>query len=106
MSAPFSIDTSRKAGSDLAGRPLLYTPNPRIAGSSVSHWDVSAFPNLWSARWPNQSDPNSIPVQTGQPKDSYAPIYGPWDDPPNPANPWRFWQYASTGRLSGKARSK
>ena len=28
------------------GRPLLYTPNPLIGGSSVSHWDVSAFPNL------------------------------------------------------------
>jgi hypothetical protein len=28
------------------GRPLLYTPNPLIGWSSVSHWDVSAFPNL------------------------------------------------------------
>src|SRR5438093_539218 len=24
-----------------------------------------AYPQLWSARWPNQADPNSIPVQTG-----------------------------------------
>ena len=46
MSATFATDTSRRAGADLAGRPLLYTPNPRVAGSSVSHWDVSAFPNL------------------------------------------------------------
>ena len=42
----FAFDNSRTAGADLAGRPLLYTPNPLAPGSSVSHWDVSAFPNL------------------------------------------------------------
>jgi hypothetical protein len=42
----FAKDTSRKAGADSLGRPLLYTPNPLVSGSSVSHWDVSAFPNL------------------------------------------------------------
>lgn len=46
MSSSFTLDTSRRAGADAAGRPLLYTPNPLIGGSSVSHWDVSAFPNL------------------------------------------------------------
>jgi hypothetical protein len=44
--ASLMIDANRKAGADLAGRPLLYTPNPLIGGSSVSHWDVSASPNL------------------------------------------------------------
>ena len=44
--ATFAMDTSRKAGADPAGRPLLYTPSPLVGGSSVSHWDVSAFPNL------------------------------------------------------------
>ncbi len=39
-------DPNRKAGADLAGRPLLYTPNLLVPGSSVSHWDVSATPNL------------------------------------------------------------
>jgi len=34
------------AGADPSGRPLLYTPNPREPGSSVSHWDTSASPNL------------------------------------------------------------
>jgi len=24
----------------------MYTPNPLQSGSSVSHWDTSAFPNL------------------------------------------------------------
>jgi hypothetical protein len=42
----FAVDPSRKAGADAAGRPLLYTPALLAAGSSVSHWDVSAFPNL------------------------------------------------------------
>ena len=44
--ANFAFDATRKAGADALGRPLLYTPNPLIGGSSVSHWDVSAFPNL------------------------------------------------------------
>jgi hypothetical protein len=44
--ANFAFDASRKAGADASGRPLLYTPNPLVSGSSVSHWDVSAFPNL------------------------------------------------------------
>lgn len=39
-------DITRKAGADPLGRPLLYTPNPLVSGSSVSHWDVSASPNL------------------------------------------------------------
>ena len=42
----FAVDPSRKAGADAAGRPLLYTPTLLAPGSSVSHWDVSAFPNL------------------------------------------------------------
>ncbi len=42
----FTSDPTRMAGADAAGRPLLYTPNPLVSGSSVSHWDVSAFPNL------------------------------------------------------------
>jgi len=46
LSGSFGIDTTRKAGADSVGRPLLYTPNPLVSGSSVSHWDVSAFPNL------------------------------------------------------------
>lgn len=50
----FAFDASRKAGADAAGRPLLYTPNPLVPGSSVSHWDVSAFPNLLM-------EPNSTP---------------------------------------------
>ena len=42
----FATDPARQSGADAAGRPLLYTPNPFILGSSVSHWDISALPNL------------------------------------------------------------
>lgn len=45
-SASLTVDPTRRAGADALGRPLLYTPNPIAPGSSVSHWDVSASPNL------------------------------------------------------------
>jgi hypothetical protein len=38
-------DFSQYAGADATGHALLYTPNPFQPGSSVSHWDTSAFPN-------------------------------------------------------------
>ena len=57
-----------------------------------------AYPLLWNARWPNQSDPNSIDVQNTNPKDTVSYIYGPWDDY-GVTHPWAFWQYASVGRL-------
>ncbi|WP_431262185.1 PA domain-containing protein [Roseateles chitinivorans] len=44
--ATLGADPSKRAGADALGRPLLYTPNPLVGGSSVSHWDVSATPNL------------------------------------------------------------
>jgi hypothetical protein len=36
---------SQYAGADSFGRALMYAPNPLQPGSSVSHYDVSAFPN-------------------------------------------------------------
>ena len=80
-------------------RPLVYI-NGNYA-NYVQSSIIAAIPNIWTARWPNQTDPNSIPVQTGHPKDSYTPIYGPWDDPPLPTHPWKFWQYDTTGGLNG-----
>ncbi|OYV00619.1 MAG: peptidase [Burkholderiales bacterium PBB5] len=65
-----AIDPTRKAGTDAAGRPLLYTPNPLVGGSSVSHWDVSAFPNLLME--PNiNSDLGTVMVA---PKDLTVPL--------------------------------
>jgi hypothetical protein len=70
VTAKFDVDSTRKAGADSAGRPLLYTPNPLIAGSSVSHWDVSATPNLLME--PNiNSDLGTILVA---PKDLTVPL--------------------------------
>lgn len=43
--ATLDFDPTLKAGSDAAGRPLMYTPNPFQSGSSVSHFDVSLTPN-------------------------------------------------------------
>ena len=40
------VDLSQLAGADSGGRVFLYTPNPFIGGSSVSHWDPGAFRNL------------------------------------------------------------
>jgi len=39
-------DITQRAGTDGADHVLMYTPNPLQPGSSVSHWDTSAFPNL------------------------------------------------------------
>jgi PA domain len=46
VTATLSVDPTRIAGADANGNPLLYTPNPLVSGSSVSHWDVTATPNL------------------------------------------------------------
>jgi hypothetical protein len=40
------VNMNQRAGADPAGKVLLYTPNPFQSGSSVSHWDTSAFHNL------------------------------------------------------------
>lgn len=40
------VDLAVRSGADALGRALLYTPNPFQSGSSVSHWDTIAFPNL------------------------------------------------------------
>lgn len=41
-----ALDSTIRVGTDLAGRPLLYAPLVYNSGSSVSHWDTSATPNL------------------------------------------------------------
>ena len=46
VNATLSLDPTKLAGVDNAGRMRMYDPNPLQQGSSVSHFDVSAFPNL------------------------------------------------------------
>jgi GH25 family lysozyme M1 (1,4-beta-N-acetylmuramidase) len=78
-------------------RPIAYI-NQSYASTTETNTTVSAaFPTLWMARWPNQSNPDAIPIQTDNPATgSQYGIYqqsGPGADP----NPWQFWQYAGTG---------
>jgi hypothetical protein len=40
------VDLSVRAGADPSGKAMLYAPNPVASGSSISHFDVSATPNL------------------------------------------------------------
>ncbi|WP_332853556.1 PA domain-containing protein [Duganella sp. S19_KUP01_CR8] len=44
--ANLGVNLAIRAGTDAAGRVLMYAPNPNQPGSSVSHYDVSAVPNL------------------------------------------------------------
>ena len=94
----FAIEFSDRIYEVMGIRPMVY-----CGGNYASYVQpsiVNAFPNLWIARWPNQTNPPAILVQTANPNDSLSYIYGPWDDPPRPAQPWSFWQYASTFHLN------
>jgi len=44
--ATIGLNMAQLLGADTLGRVLLFTPNPFQSGSSVSHWDTIAFPNL------------------------------------------------------------
>ena len=46
IQASFVIDPSKLQGADNAGRPRLFMPNPVQGGSSGSHYDSIALPNL------------------------------------------------------------
>jgi hypothetical protein len=46
VEATLRVDMDQLSGADKSGRTMLYTPNPYQGGSSVSHWDTSAFKNL------------------------------------------------------------
>src|SRR5262249_14865573 len=46
VTATLSLDPAHVAGMDNTGHTRMDDPNPDEQGSSVSHWDVSAFPNL------------------------------------------------------------
>ena len=46
LNATLILDPTKRAGTHTSGRVRMYSPNPYASGSSVSHWDVSAEPNL------------------------------------------------------------
>jgi hypothetical protein len=45
VTATLSLDLSIRAGADVNGKALLYTPNPVVQGSTISHFDTIDFPN-------------------------------------------------------------
>ncbi len=45
VTVTMGLNSALRAGADASGRPLMYSPNPFAAGSSVSHWDISLAPN-------------------------------------------------------------
>ncbi|MDB6028276.1 MAG: Lysozyme [Verrucomicrobiales bacterium] len=112
--AQFAIDFSNRIYEKMGIRPAVYTSGSYAADLQAANAPLPdllakppallpsmvspAYPVLWSARWPNQTNPAAINVQIEEPKDSYTPIYGPWDNY-GTTHPWVFWQYASTVRL-------
>jgi hypothetical protein len=46
VNGTLALDPTRLAGADDLGQVLLYAPNPLEPGSSMSHWDISATPDL------------------------------------------------------------
>jgi hypothetical protein len=46
VNGTLATDATRLAGTDELGRMLLYAPNPLELGSSISHWDIWATPDL------------------------------------------------------------
>jgi hypothetical protein len=59
------LNPGLKAGADNSGRPFMYAPNPVQSGSSVSHWDVSATPNLLMEPAINTDLHNSVDITHG-----------------------------------------
>lgn len=113
--AQFCVDFSNRIYEKMKIRPAIYLSGNYaefiLGGASQTLRDQLAqpaaklpsvvspcYPTLWTARWPNQADPNSIDVDNSEPKDTVSYIYGPWDDY-GVTHPWQLWQYASTARL-------
>ncbi len=46
VDATLQVNDTRLQGTHPGGSLLLYAPDPVEGGSSISHWDTSAFPNL------------------------------------------------------------
>jgi PA domain/FlgD Ig-like domain len=46
VTVTIGLDPAHLAGADNAGKVQMFAPNPDQQGSSVSHFDVAAFPNL------------------------------------------------------------
>lgn len=54
------FNTLKLAGADYTKHVYLFTPNPFQSGSSVSHWDTSAKPNLLMEPFLNAGQPIAV----------------------------------------------
>jgi hypothetical protein len=52
-------------GMHSAGFPLLYAPNPVEMGSSISHWDVSAWPDALMEPFTTEDEYNEVDMTPG-----------------------------------------
>jgi autotransporter-associated beta strand protein len=103
--AQFAIDFSNRIYEEMGIRPGIYiggsySDDLESASQALQNQITQTYPTTWHPRWPNESNPDAIDVQTGHPKDTLSYIYGPWDDN-GTTHPWSFWQYTSKGRLTG-----
>jgi len=107
--AQFTLDFSNRVFETMGIRPQVYINgnySVNVIGEATTPSAsevVSAYPNIWVARWPAGSG-NPYPdanVQTEHPKDTFSPFYGPWDDSAPGSHPWVFWQYSSGNTITG-----
>jgi autotransporter-associated beta strand protein len=119
--AQFAVDFSNQIYNTMRIRPMMYINGNYsniLSGASQSLRDQlakpatltpsmvgPAYPVLFDARYSGspQVDPNTIPIQTGNPKDvpsTLSTMYGPWDDYGN-SSPWALWQYSSIVSMPG-----
>ncbi len=60
-----ALDPAHLAGADNSNRVMMFAPNPDQPGSSVSHWDVAAFPNLLMEPSINPDLTQNVDLTTG-----------------------------------------
>jgi hypothetical protein len=60
VNVTLGINPTLRAGTDTNGRMLMYTPTPIVGGSSISHWDTSATPNLLMEPFINANLPHAV----------------------------------------------
>ena len=66
VSATLRVDPTQMAGATNSGLLRLYAPCTVVAGSSVFHWDTSAFPNLLMEPNINGDLPHTVDVTLNQ----------------------------------------